>query len=262
MRAPSLLYHDVIAPPAWDASGFPGAAAGSYKLSVHDFERHVEAIGQAVAGRAVSVLEMLTRGSPGHDLLISFDDGGASACSTIADVLEARAWRGHFFITTDYIGHPAFVSREELRELRDRGHVIGTHSCSHPLRMAAFSFRQLQREWTDSREKLSDILQEEVVVGSIPGGQYSQDVARAAADAGLRVLFTSEPRVRWWSVDGCAVVGRFTLRSRTPASTAARLARGEAAIRFSHWIRWNMRKVVKTAGGEAYLRAREALLGS
>ena len=262
MRAPSLLYHDVITPPAFDASGFPGEAAGSYKLSVEDFERHVAAIAKAIPGRAIGVFDMLARGSAGNDLLVSFDDGGSSAASIVADILESRAWNGHFFIATDYIGHRAFANPGELRDLRRRGHVVGTHSCSHPLRMADVGFRALRREWTDSRQKLSDILGEEITVGSIPGGQYSSDVARAASDAGLRILFTSEPRERWWHVDDLVVIGRFTLRSRTPASIAARLARGDASVRFSHWLHWNARKIAKRAGGAVYLRAREALLGS
>ena len=33
-----------------------------------------------------------------------------SSYTLIADRLEALGWRAHFFITTDYIGTPAFMN--------------------------------------------------------------------------------------------------------------------------------------------------------
>jgi hypothetical protein len=42
---------------------------------------------------------------------------------------------------------------------------------------------------------------------------------RAAAKAGLRALFTSEPTAGTYSVNGCAVLGRFTLQQGASAQT-------------------------------------------
>src|SRR6185437_9067657 len=44
MRAIGLEYHDVITGEDFDASGFPGAAAASYKLTVPSFDAHMRAI--------------------------------------------------------------------------------------------------------------------------------------------------------------------------------------------------------------------------
>ena len=68
--------------------------------------------------------------------LITFDDGGVSALQTTADLLEKYGWRGVFFVTTDRIGTPTFLNADHVRELHRRGHVIGSHSCSHPERMS------------------------------------------------------------------------------------------------------------------------------
>ena len=48
-------------------------------------------------------------------------------------------------------------------------------------------------EWSRSRAMLEDILGHAVDVASVPGGYFSAVVARAAREAGIRVLFTSEP---------------------------------------------------------------------
>ena len=103
MRALSLMYHDIVDPGDWEASGFPGKSAASYKLECAEFVRHLDAI------RAVNPQASLAR--PGwqasRPLFLTFDDGGASSLRA-AELLEARGWRGHFFITTDWIGRTAF----------------------------------------------------------------------------------------------------------------------------------------------------------
>jgi hypothetical protein len=64
-------------------------------------------------------------------LLLTFDDDGKSALR-IGDELCRRGWRGHFLIATALIGCRTFLDSRELRYLRDCGHVLGTHSHTHP----------------------------------------------------------------------------------------------------------------------------------
>src|SRR2546423_9925897 len=167
MKALAIMYHDVVEPGADDASGFPGAWPALYKLERGEFERHLNAIREAIGDKPVSLAD---QPSPNCPLLLTFDDGGVSAYDPIAPMLEARGWRGHFFITTDRIGQPGFVTREQIRELRGRGHVVGSHSCSHPTRMSALTRADLLREWRESIAALSDILGEAPLVASVPGG--------------------------------------------------------------------------------------------
>src|SRR5205814_3965453 len=82
--------------------------------------------------------------------VITFDDGGISAM-TAADLLEARGFSGHFFVTVNFVGTRGFVGKDDIRELARRGHVVGSHSCSHPLRMGRCAWPQLVDEWTRSR---------------------------------------------------------------------------------------------------------------
>ena len=85
---------------------------------------------------------------------------GKAAITEIAPRLEALGWCGHFFMTSGQIGAPGFLTASELRELHARGHVVGSHSHSHPVRMSACSVAELRREWTDSVGLLTDILGE------------------------------------------------------------------------------------------------------
>ncbi len=191
--------------------------------------------------------------------LLTFDDGGASTLEPTADLLEKHGWRGFFFVTTDRIGDSTFLNAGQVRELRRRGHVIGSHSCSHPERMSACSRDRLLDEWRRSREKLEDILGEPVRTASVPGGFYSRTVAETAEKAGYTLLFNSEPTTGVATVGGCLVVGRCTVYRGMSAQAAARLITGRLA-RWRQTLAWNVKKVAKVVGGGVYLALRRRLL--
>jgi len=261
VRALGLLYHDIVERHDFAASGFPGADSDRYKLEVGEFADHVRAIARATPKKPGTALDLLQATAADEPLLmLTFDDGGVSGYTRAAGLLEDRGWVGHFLVTTERIGSMTFMSRDQIKCLRRRGHVIGTHSLSHPRRMSACAWEELVREWGNSREALAGILGEDVTVASVPGGYFSRRVAKAAAAAGIRVLFTSEPRTRCYFVDGCLVVGRYCLQRGTPPETAARIVRGDRSPRVRSWLSWNAKKVAKRVGGDLYVRARLAIL--
>lgn len=253
----SVLYHDVFQGSDVERSGFPGSDAGAYKLNTDAFANHLRAIASATRvkpGRAPDLAGMNAASS----WLIHFDDGGNSAWQLIAPMLREFGWHGHFYITTDYIDKPGFVSREELRLLRRDGHVIGSHSCSHPPRISELNSSDLLDQWKRSRETLSNILGEEVTVASVPGGFYTMGVAEAASDAGIKILFTSEPvSTGLGLVKNCQVFGRYSVMARTPPATAAAIASGQVAPRLTQYVYWNVKKLAKAAAGRTYARIRQ-----
>lgn len=261
MKAISLLYHDVIEGEDWDSSGFPGSAAAKYKLGRQDFEAHIAAAATAHSLCPLVAHEVLNGERAGLPLLVTFDDGGVSAVSPVADLLEKIGWRGHFFITVNQIGKRSFLNASQVRDLRRRGHVVGSHSLSHPTRMALCDDQTLATEWTRSIEVLSDLLGERVDTASVPGGYYSRRVAEAAASARIRFLFNSEPTTKIFRVRDCFVLGRFTVVRGMPPRISARLASAHRNTQSQQWIAWNVKKIAKRAAGRHYLTARRYLLG-
>src|SRR5215813_7552 len=126
-RVITLMYHDVVERASHQESGFGSADAGLYKLEPDQFEQHLAAIDQAVVDRPILMTDLLSaKTAPVRPWMITFDDGGASSYTAIADQLDALEWRAHFFITTDYINTPGFMTSDQIRELHNRGHVIGS----------------------------------------------------------------------------------------------------------------------------------------
>ena len=258
MHSLGLEYHDVVAGDEFDSSGFPGAASASYKLSARDFAAHLDAIG--ATGAHIARVDRLMGVDPqATPMFLTFDDGGVGALRQTAPLLEARGWVGHFFIVSDRIGTAGFLDADGIRELHRHGHLVGSHSCSHPLRFSGLTMREMVREWRDSRAMLEDILRAEVTAASVPGGYYRTPAAEAAAEAGYRTLFTSEPMTRVRLVCECLVLGRYSIRRGDAPALASALVVGHGAARGRQWAIWNAKKVLKAAGGKVYLAIREVI---
>lgn len=224
MRLISLLFHDVYVREPGE-SGFSSPQADRYKLSLADFERQLSGLaGLETPASLVTHLEQ-RRGDRRLSMAITVDDGGLSYYTVIADRLEQLGWRGHCFVPTTFIGTRGFMDASQLRELDARGHLIGTHSATHPARFSALTGDQMRAEWSESRDVLQNLLGHEVHVGSVPGGDFSNVVAGTAADAGLRFLMNSEPVTYARMVNRCMVAGRFTIR-RGARTSLARLGGG------------------------------------
>lgn len=274
-RASVLGYHDVECLPAQSgyqgrdgfpgpsgfpgASGFQGPGARRYVVDAEDFGRHLCLL--AAAGwHPVSVIRRPDDVPSGGVIrALTFDDGGSCA-AFLADALEARGWLGHFFVVTGLIGTPGFVDARTLVDLASRGHLVGTHSHTHPSMLARADPAMILQEWSRSVGILSDVLGAPVTTGSVPGGSTSRTVVRQAAAAGIQVLFTSEPTTRVSWLEGCAVIGRYQLTGTDSPGTVVALARGRVPARIRRSVAWKGRRAAHRVLGASYLRLREALL--
>jgi peptidoglycan/xylan/chitin deacetylase (PgdA/CDA1 family) len=259
VRAIALGYHDIVAPGSPDASGFPGPTAARYKLSPDEFTSHLDAVA-ALHPEVIPDVRSLRDGPGGRlPVILTFDDGGTGALAA-AECLDRRGWKGHFFVTAGRIGTQGFLDAEGVRSLHRRGHVIGSHSRTHPERMSVLLPEEQRREWTESITLLTDIIGETVDVASVPGGYFTPGVARAAAGAGVRTLFTSEPTARLYTLDGCLVVGRYSVVHGMPAGEVAAIASGGVGPRLRQALLWNGKKAAKVIGGKSYLTLRRFII--
>jgi peptidoglycan/xylan/chitin deacetylase (PgdA/CDA1 family) len=233
------MYHDIATAANRDRVGFSGAVAARYKLAPEAFEAHLDAI--ASTGLRVGLIEA---GADVPPVVLTFDDGGASALD-VAERLEARGWRGHFFVTTGRLGTPGFLDAPGVRDLASRGHAIGSHSHSHPTYMGRLAEAELEREWARSRALLGEALGSPPESASVPGGFLRPAVVAQARAAGYRVLMTSEPTGRVREAGGILLVGRYTIWATTPARTARAYAVGSAAARTRLSLEWKAKQLLK-----------------
>lgn len=241
----SFLYHDVTDDPT--DSGIQRPTAMSYKQTRSSFASHLEGI--AKGGLTPKLVSEIDFCQPGKNVLITFDDGGKGALHA-AEELNRRNWKGHFFITTSMLGTRTFLDASATRYLHSCGHVIGSHSHSHPDIFKDISFEQMLSEWRTSCDILSNVLGAQVVTGSVPGGDVSRRVFQSADQAGMKFLFTSDPVLFPKQTGDCWILGRVCPKTDAPSPEIQRLAefRGWRAA----WLRREAKTVVKTSAFPLY----------
>lgn len=257
MAIASLMYHDVVAGGDWDASGFPGPSAASYKFQLEEFGRQLQMLA-ATGLRFPRVYDL--DADAGDACLITFDDGGVGAVAA-ARLLDRHGMAGHFMVTGARVGTAGFVAAADIRALAAAGHVIGSHSHTHPADISRLDPAALAAEWRDSVAALAQITGDAVDVASVPGGFHSRAVGQAAAAAGIAHLFTSEPTTAVGRIGSSRILGRYALqRGITPDQVAA-LATGQGRARARQWLLWNAKKPAKRYAGPAYRWLRRRAFG-
>ncbi|MBI4722024.1 MAG: polysaccharide deacetylase family protein [Candidatus Stahlbacteria bacterium] len=139
-------------------------------------------------------------------LLITFDDGYSSFYSIAFPTLLKYGFRATCFVVTGYIGKKSewdvnFGKKDrhldlmQIRELKQYGFVIGSHTRTHP-DLTKLSIPKIKQELRDSKLELEDKLGEEVQYLSFPFGRYNKLIVNLAMETGYKLVFTSNPLMK------------------------------------------------------------------
>jgi len=140
-------------------------------------------------------------------LIITFDDGYADNYEVAAPLLEEYGFTGWFFVSSGRVGDRdvsrpdgkaapddgPFMTFDEMKDLRARGHVVGCHTHSHSRLADALGPARLVEEIAHSHRRLEQALDFPVDVFCWVGGEewsYSIEAARLVA-ARYRYAFTT-----------------------------------------------------------------------
>ena len=162
----SLMFHGLGPIP-----GFIGEAEARYWLPTQTFARILEAV------RA-------------HPAEITFDDGNLSDVEIALPLLKEAGLAAAFFIPTDRIGLPGYVSEADIHTLQEAGMHVGSHGCAH-IRWTQVSDEAVAQDVGRSIERLSAILGERVHTVAVPFGDCDLRVLRVLRRLGVGRVYTS-----------------------------------------------------------------------
>jgi hypothetical protein len=122
---------------------------------------------------------------------ITVDDGNCSDFEIVLPALLRRGLRATFFLCSDRLDQPAFLSRLQVHELQAQGMSIGSHGITHvPWRM--LSSDHLQHELVESRRALEAVCGIPVNSAACPFGDYDRRVLNGLRESGYRFVYTSD----------------------------------------------------------------------
>lgn len=243
-----LMYHDIYRD-STSESGFQNPTAIKYKVRADRFETQVAAIDKYLRERKL----------PANTIDFTFDDGGVSSLTIAAPILEKYGFRGKFYISTGYIGAEGFLNAKQIRELYNRGHIIGSHSHSHPERMSALTKSDINDEWRISQMILGEILGFAPEYASVPNGYSSKLVLKGMVDAGIVHIDTSATTTGVSHYGTAIVRGRYAVTSGMSANELTVIV-SSPFRRFAKTLRWHCLSLAKALLGERYLKIRNYLI--
>lgn len=222
-------------------SGFQNVSAFQYKISAKTFEEQV-----------VMVRKYCDTNEISNDCIeFTFDDGGVSFYEVIAPILEKYNFNGIFFISTKYVGTESFLTKAQIYDLYKRGHIIGSHSHSHPQSLSALNNDEIKYEWKHSSEILSKIIDAPIFKASIPNGYESTVVNKFALESGYKELYTSKPSDKITQFKEMNIIGRYVVHDTT--SNKELLAILSSKIRRNKmYYRWLLLSMIKKVLGNKY----------
>jgi peptidoglycan/xylan/chitin deacetylase (PgdA/CDA1 family) len=125
---------------------------------------------------------------PENPVMITFDDGSVGHYEVAVPALEKHGFRGVFFIMTIATGKPGYLSREQIREMSDRGHIIASHTREHKS-ILKYDTAYQRAELAGPRSTLESITGKPVVHFAYPYGLWERRAVTRVKEAGYRTAF-------------------------------------------------------------------------
>lgn len=220
---PYLMYHEIETagrPVNQDAPGYV-----RYVVKEKDFIDQLDSL--AAAGLAgVNVTGALAAATTSRNVVaITFDDGCETDLLTAAPLLKQHSFDATFYLVAGFLDRPGYLSQSQVRELRDLGFEIGSHSMTHSY-LRQLDDAQLRTEVFDSKDRLEQLTGSKVDHFSCPGGRWDPRVSDIAREAGYVSVATSEIGTNSDRSDRYHLLRLAVLRG-TSAESFSTMCRGE-----------------------------------
>jgi peptidoglycan/xylan/chitin deacetylase (PgdA/CDA1 family) len=188
---------------------------------------------------------------------ITFDDGHKSDLES-ARFLKSFGYDALFFIATEYLGQPDYLSPADIVDLQHLGMGIGSHS-HHHAPLAPMPQAAVEQELSSSKRALEDAVHASVEHLSFPGGSYNARVVSVGRRVGYTFFYTSD-----WGLNTKRQFAAGVLR-RTSVVNRLDIRQFDALLQLRNYhlrqALFRVKELTKRAlGSERYYKLRRSLL--
>jgi len=191
VHIPILMYHYVDAePPPM------GPYADSLTVRTPEFRSQLEYLASH-SYRTVDLGTLylaMAEGTPyqSQAVAITFDDGGLDNYTVAFPLLKEHGFVATFFVITEEIGRPGYMTWDMIREMVEAGMSVQSHTAFHS-DLRAISEKKLVAELVGSRATIEEETGRTPFALCYPAGAYDERVVAAARDAGYLMAVTTKP---------------------------------------------------------------------
>jgi peptidoglycan/xylan/chitin deacetylase (PgdA/CDA1 family) len=104
-------------------------------------------------------------------------------------------------IERDDVARTLWLQPEHVQDLEQRGHIVGLHSHSHPMRLARLSYEEQLREYQTNSDVLTEILGHRPTSMSHPANSRNSTTFQVLRELGVTVGFRAVMGSDWTTLD-------------------------------------------------------------
>ncbi|HEU4469884.1 MAG TPA: polysaccharide deacetylase family protein [Flavisolibacter sp.] len=128
-QVPVLCYHHIR------EIQMASKANKGYEVTIAQFKQQMKTLADS-GYKSITPEEYynyLTKGTalPEKPVMITFDDTSEEHFTIAKPEMEKYGFKGVYFIMTISIGRPRYMTKEQIKQLSDDGHVIASHTWDH-----------------------------------------------------------------------------------------------------------------------------------
>ncbi|MGZ6125396.1 MAG: polysaccharide deacetylase family protein [Myxococcales bacterium] len=173
--APILDYHAVGA----------RDRASEFDLTLPEFQQQLDHL-LGAGYHTLTLREVVGRKETKKGVALTFDDGSADALEVVLPELRKRRLTATFFVITDFVGKPGYLTWEGVRALEKAGMEIGSHTAHH-LRLPDLPDGLAREELAQSKRDLENHLGHRVELLAYPYNSLRRRTTALAAEVGYEI---------------------------------------------------------------------------
>jgi peptidoglycan/xylan/chitin deacetylase (PgdA/CDA1 family) len=154
-EVPVLCYHQIR---DWSASD--SKSSRDYIIPVQTFKDHMKMLADSGYHSILpdQYYNYLTTGAalPEKPVMLTFDDTDDDQFTLAAPEMKKHGFKGVFFIMTVSINRPRYMTKDQIKQLSDEGHVISSHTWDHH----SVKGYATDKDWETQIEKPKKLIEE------------------------------------------------------------------------------------------------------
>lgn len=207
-KVPVLMYHDVMGAPASAGGAFD--IKPPYGIDTAVFKEQMRVLSEKDY-RSILFKEFSSVEPGSKPVVITFDDGLSGNFDQALPVLKKHGFKAVFFVISDKVGKPGYMTWDELKVLTDNGMSVQSHTVSHES-LETLSMDEVCYELAESKRVIEERLGAKVDSISFPHGSYTGKVLQAAVESGYEFICTSDMVTNYATSRRPVVIGRIAVR--------------------------------------------------
>ncbi len=173
------------------SNGVNDKVSGYLSVSAASFREQMDYL-VSEGYQTISLNELIAgKGSP-KSVVIAFDDGYRDNFENAFPVLAERGFKATIFCVTQRLGTKDYLELNEIFEMKRAGFSFGSHTNEHP-HLPRLLREEKQREISDSKKILEEMLDFPVSFFCYPYGEYDQETVELVREAGYQGACSNIP---------------------------------------------------------------------